>query len=603
MSQFPSLFFTVDIAHAHDLSTVMRSHGVKVYPISGNTPDDEERRFLRLFKDGHIDGLASCGVLQEGFDAPNAMGAFLCRPTKSGLLYRQMVGRVLRPDPAPTGDRYYQRETLEAIGDFLKNGTVSQLVVLPTGTGKTWVAAHVPQVVNQWKNGKPRGRTLFLVHRDNLVTQAADTFRRWTNLSVGVEKGGGFYAGDADVVIASVQCLGANGKTHECEGDVSYEYGPRLKSFRPGDFDTVIVDEAHHAVKGGSYHTVMRYFGVLKGWPNRDPQTLLLCITATPNRSDNLGMEALCDTISYTYPLDQAIKDQFLADIRGYRAETEVDISAVKTSRGDFNVPDLESAINTPERNEIIARKYLEIRDEVQSDCKDGVKPYACVIDFVDIAGRHRLITVPTLFGLREKFDPEGKSVAAQVAEIEELEKANPTLDLRGEANMDAIKTTIHKMDLLKPPEIPAEIRHISRFTWLQEGPESYHLGMMDGTMLSVRQNTLGEYEIYTRNRGIRTLASTAKDLKSAISHADEMVPAADAKVMAADASWRKDPPTEKQAQKLVMTDKKINQEFQGSAAKLFAFAISKFKGGDSTWSRGGVSTRIDAAINARGRN
>jgi hypothetical protein len=56
---------------------------------------------LEAYEKGELDGLVSCQALLEGFDAPRATVALCARPTKSGLLYTQTVGRVLRPFPAP----------------------------------------------------------------------------------------------------------------------------------------------------------------------------------------------------------------------------------------------------------------------------------------------------------------------------------------------------------------------------------------------------------------------------------------------------------------------------------------------------------------------
>jgi superfamily II DNA or RNA helicase len=605
MSLLPSLFFVVDVAHAHQLSEVLRGNGIKVYPVSGQTPDNEEQKFYRLFEEGAIDGLASCGVLQEGFDAPKAMGAFLCRPTKSGLLYRQMIGRVLRPYPAPTGDRPYQSECLDEIAANLQQGVRRQLAVLPTGTGKTWIAAHLHRAISTWKNGRPRGRTLFLVHRDNLVTQAADTYRKWCpERTVGIEKGGGQFAGNADVVVASVQSLG-QGKYDE--GMERWEYGDRLRSFRPEQFDDIVCDESHHAVQGKHYHNVFRYFGVLKG-DREDPGTMLLCITATPNRSDNLGMEAICDKIVYEYPLRQGITEGYLSDLRGFRVETEVDISGVHTTHGDFNVSELEHTVNTKERNELVAREYLKVREQSKGDVEShvGRKPYGVAVDFVDVSGKHSLITISSLFGLRAKFDAKGGSLQQQAQEVESLRESNPGLYLEDCNDMEAVKrrlesvkTSLHKLDLLAPPQCPEEMRNLSRLIWLKETEGCYHLGLLNNTMLSIRENGLGQCDVYRHVKGIRTKLYVAKDIKEAVALAEKEVPAEDRRAMAADASWRLESCTEKQARLLWTLDRKLKREFK-TPDELYRFSLGRFKSGDINYSRGTMSNRISALQSAR---
>jgi len=69
-------------------------------------------------------------------------------------------------------------------------------------------------------------------------------------------------------------------------------------------------------------------------------------------------------------------------------------------------------------------------------------------------------------------------------------------------------------VDLLKPPECPEELRRLSRFTWIKEVEGSYHLGLMNSNMLSIRENGLGQCDVYRHVKGIRTKLYVAKDLK-----------------------------------------------------------------------------------------
>ena len=64
--------------------------------VDGGTPTDERRATLQRLKAGGLKLLANCGVLTEGFDAPNITCVLVARPTKSESLYTQMVGRGLR---------------------------------------------------------------------------------------------------------------------------------------------------------------------------------------------------------------------------------------------------------------------------------------------------------------------------------------------------------------------------------------------------------------------------------------------------------------------------------------------------------------------------
>jgi superfamily II DNA or RNA helicase len=102
-----AIAFTVDVQHTHDLVAAFREEGILAYGITGDTPTGDEdtpntRKWVyKRYSEGAADVLVSCNVLQEGFDQPIATVGLMSRPTKSGLLYRQMIGRVLRPFPAP----------------------------------------------------------------------------------------------------------------------------------------------------------------------------------------------------------------------------------------------------------------------------------------------------------------------------------------------------------------------------------------------------------------------------------------------------------------------------------------------------------------------
>lgn len=86
--------FCVDIKHACDLAETFRGAGIKAAAVWGNDPDRAEK--LRAHKAREITVLLNCGVLTEGYDDWQIGCVILARPTKSGSLYTQMVGRGTR---------------------------------------------------------------------------------------------------------------------------------------------------------------------------------------------------------------------------------------------------------------------------------------------------------------------------------------------------------------------------------------------------------------------------------------------------------------------------------------------------------------------------
>jgi superfamily II DNA or RNA helicase len=94
-----TLVFTTDVAHARDLCETFKANDIKAAWVCGETPLDERRDILARFAQGEIEVLTNCAVLTEGYDNPALDCIILARPTKSTLLYTQMIGRGTRTYP------------------------------------------------------------------------------------------------------------------------------------------------------------------------------------------------------------------------------------------------------------------------------------------------------------------------------------------------------------------------------------------------------------------------------------------------------------------------------------------------------------------------
>jgi ATP-dependent helicase IRC3 len=245
--------------------------------------------------------------------------------------------------------RSYQEHAIQAVENNLSK-TNKQVLVLATGLGKTVIFSHLISQRHK-KSGK---KALILAHREELLTQAKDKLLRINpDLRVSIEMADK-YADDerTDVIVASVATIGRAGSK-------------RLERFDPKQFDTVVIDEAHHA-SANSYKHVLAYFGVLKlqegdsldtDW---NSQCLLLGVTATPNRMDNEGIDKIFDEVVYNYGILEGIRDGWLSRIRAYRVDTKTSLEDVHTRAGDFAQDELADAINNPERNNLVARTYME---------------------------------------------------------------------------------------------------------------------------------------------------------------------------------------------------------------------------------------------------
>lgn len=97
-----ALVFAVDVAHASALANCFEASGVAAATVSGATSLAERSEAIARFRSGAIRVLTNCMVLTEGFDAPELSCVVMARPTKSALLYRQMIGRGTRVAPLKT---------------------------------------------------------------------------------------------------------------------------------------------------------------------------------------------------------------------------------------------------------------------------------------------------------------------------------------------------------------------------------------------------------------------------------------------------------------------------------------------------------------------
>lgn len=225
--------------------------------------------------------------------------------------------------------RPYQKEAAHTVLTAPQRGIRRPLVALPTGCGKTHVFTHVLQ--------ERGGRSLILVHRDELLQQAisklllSDPFA-----DVGVVKAGRDEV-SADTVVASVQTLArAN----------------RLTRLTP-DFTTIVVDEAHHVAEGNTYFRILRH---LRAFEDGGPLTL--GVTATPFRADGADLGAVFDKIVYQRSLLEMIRAGYLSDLHAVQVQLKVDFSTARMQGGDFVERDLGALLTAADAPSHVLAAY-----------------------------------------------------------------------------------------------------------------------------------------------------------------------------------------------------------------------------------------------------
>lgn len=94
-----AIVFCVNVAHAIDVCEAFTAAGMRAAAVWGDMSPEDRRATLARFSAGEIDVVTNCNVLTEGFDEPRVGAVIMARPTRSRLLYTQMVGRGTRLHP------------------------------------------------------------------------------------------------------------------------------------------------------------------------------------------------------------------------------------------------------------------------------------------------------------------------------------------------------------------------------------------------------------------------------------------------------------------------------------------------------------------------
>lgn len=207
--------------------------------------------------------------------------------------------------------RPYQIDAENAIRDRFRAGYRRVLYVLPTGGGKTTVAASI------MRQASARGsKILFLAHRKELIDQCS---QRLDGLSVehGVIMADHPRVRATGVQVGSIQTVARRGL--------------------PWVPDLVFVDECHR-IKGQQYLDVLASM----------PKALVIGITATPCRLDGKGLAPPFDTMVLGPSLKQLTDMGHLVPVRTF-ARKKPDLSGVHTSAGDYQQDELQAAMNKPE--------------------------------------------------------------------------------------------------------------------------------------------------------------------------------------------------------------------------------------------------------------
>lgn len=243
--------------------------------------------------------------------------------------------------------RYYQRIAINKTVEAIAKGQKRILLVMATGTGKTFTAF---QIIHRLYSSGAKKKILYLADRNILIDQTMQNdFKPFQKVMTKIEnrKMDSSY----EIYMSLYHQLRSN------EQEV-------YKQFQPDFFDLIIVDECHRssARDDSNWHEILNYFS----------SATQIGMTATPKETNDISNIAYFGEPIYTYSLKDGIEDGFLApykvikvgldkDLEGYRPEKgKLDEDGYEVEDKEYTVHDFDRKIVIDERTKVVAKRITE---------------------------------------------------------------------------------------------------------------------------------------------------------------------------------------------------------------------------------------------------
>ncbi|MDD3877135.1 MAG: DEAD/DEAH box helicase family protein [Bacteroidales bacterium] len=287
-----------------------------------------------------IDNFPSPSQLWEKYKKYKAIATPAVEKIASQPYYFDGTGR--RP-------RYYQQIAINRTVEAIANGQNRILLVMATGTGKTYTAFQI--IHRLWKSGTKK-RILFLADRNVLIDQTRrGDFKHFKDKMTVVKHRQ--IDKSYEVYLALYQGLSGSDE----EANV-------YKQFTPEFFDLIVVDECHRgsAREDSAWREILQYF----------KNATQIGLTATPRETDTISNIDYFNEPIYTYSLKQGIDDGFLAPYRVIRVGLNIDLEGWRPVDGKldkdgnpvedriYNRRDFERTLVIDERSDTVAKKLTE---------------------------------------------------------------------------------------------------------------------------------------------------------------------------------------------------------------------------------------------------
>ena len=271
--------------------------------------------------------------------------------------------------------RYYQVNAVNAAIEAIAKGQDRILLVMATGTGKTYTAFQI--IWRLWK-ARRKKRILFLADRNVLVDQTmVNDFRPFGGAMAKLSTHARTIERDDGSQIEITRAIDRNRRV-----DTAYEIylglyqaitGPEehqkiYREFSPGFFDLIVIDECHRgsAADDSAWREILEYFS----------NATQIGLTATPKETKYVSNIAYFGESVYSYSLKQGIRDGFLApykvvkvhidrDVEGYRPEKgQLDRDGEEVDDRIYNTRDFDRTLVIDGRTRVVAQKVTQFLKE-----------------------------------------------------------------------------------------------------------------------------------------------------------------------------------------------------------------------------------------------
>ncbi len=285
----------------------------------------------------------------ENFPSPQELWRRYCIWKGIGEAENKVVTQDYYSDGSGKKPRYYQLTAINRTIEAIAKGENRILLVMATGTGKTFTAFQI--IWRLWKS-RTKKRILFLADRNILIDQTkTNDFKPFGQAMTKISK----RQVDKSYEIYLALYQGVTGNE-----EVKNIY----KQFSPEFFDLIIIDECHRgsAAEDSAWREILEYFS----------SAAQVGLTATPKETKEVSNIDYFGEPIYTYSLKQGIEDGFLAPYKVIRVDIDKDLSGWRPNAGQldkygqeiedriYNQKDIDRSLVLEKRTELVARRVSE---------------------------------------------------------------------------------------------------------------------------------------------------------------------------------------------------------------------------------------------------